>query len=49
MKSFFSEKQIDDFKKLLTANGVDQELELEGLQPYPHVLKNLEKHKLYTK
>ncbi len=49
MKSFFSEKQISDFQQLLMANGVHHELELEALQPYPHVLKNLKKHKLPTK
>jgi uncharacterized Fe-S cluster-containing radical SAM superfamily protein len=49
MEDLFSEKEIAEFRNLLTANGIRRELELESLQAYPHVLRNLEERKLRIK
>ncbi len=49
MEDFFSEKDIAEFRNLLRANGIRRELELESLQGYPHVLRNLQERRLKIK
>ncbi len=49
MEDLFSEKEIAEFQSLLAANGIRRQLELESLQAYPHVLRNLEERRLRIK
>ena len=42
MEDLFPQKKIVEFAHLLEANGIHRELELEKVQPYPHVIRNLD-------
>lgn len=46
MGDIFSRGEIDRFKKLLKAQGIHADLELEFLERYPFVLDNLRKRKI---
>lgn len=49
MQELFSPKQVIRFKKFLAAQGISQELELEHMQLYPHVVRNLKKRRFAVK
>ena len=42
MEDLFPHRKIQEFAHLLDANGIHRKLELEKVQPYPHVIRNLE-------
>jgi uncharacterized Fe-S cluster-containing radical SAM superfamily protein len=46
MEDLFSEAEITKLRKTLKENGIQAELELECLEPYPFVLENLKKRGL---
>lgn len=47
MKDLFSEPQIGELKKTLREQGINSDLELEGLEPYPFVLENLKRRGIF--
>jgi uncharacterized Fe-S cluster-containing radical SAM superfamily protein len=49
MQELFSPKQIVRFKEHLASQRISQELELENLQLYPHVVRNLKKRRFAVK
>jgi uncharacterized Fe-S cluster-containing radical SAM superfamily protein len=46
IEDLFPPRKIGEFAHLLEANGIHRELELEKVQPYPHVIRNLEERGL---
>jgi len=44
MDDLFSEAEINELKKTLRENGIQAELELECLEPYPFVQENMRHH-----
>jgi len=46
MRDTFGEAGISKLKSRLTAMRIDSEIEVEGLERYPHVMENIEKRKL---
>jgi uncharacterized Fe-S cluster-containing radical SAM superfamily protein len=49
MQELFSPKQVVQFKRFLESAGISQELELEQMQLYPHVVRNLKKRRFAVK
>jgi uncharacterized Fe-S cluster-containing radical SAM superfamily protein len=47
MEDLFSPDQIEGFKIFLAKHGIRGDLELESLEPYPFVLKNLQQRKVH--
>jgi uncharacterized Fe-S cluster-containing radical SAM superfamily protein len=47
MEDLFSESQIGDLKKTLREQGINSDLEMEGLEAYPFVLENLKRRGIF--
>ena len=46
MENLFSSEQVKGFRVLLAKQGIRGDLELESLEPYPFVLKNLQQRNI---
>lgn len=46
MENLFSSEQVKGFRGLLAKQGIRGDLELESLEPYPFVLKNLQQRNI---
>jgi len=46
MEDLFSSEQVRSFQALLAKQGVRGDLELESLEPYPYVIKNLQQRNI---